>query len=79
MISFFANHYSPLKRGSNENLNILIRQYMPNKNDFKDYRDPQINEMETKTNRRPRKRHDYETAIFGMEKSFFNSEVAFVN
>ncbi len=52
---------------------------MPNKNDFKDYRDPQINEMETKTNRRPRKRHDYETAIFGMEKSFFNSEVAFVN
>ena len=75
---FFANPYSPWERGSNENLNGLIRQYIPKKSDFNDYTDQQIKEIETKINSRPRKRYGYENPIFVMEKLLFNSEVAFV-
>jgi transposase, IS30 family len=79
MIDFyFANPYHSWERGANENLNGLIRQYFPKKTDFSKITEQQIKEVETKLNNRPRKRHQYKTPIFVMEKLLFNSEVAFM-
>lgn len=75
---YFANPYSPWERGSNENLNGLIRQYIPKKSDFSIISKEHILEIETKINNRPRKRFGYEKPIFVMEKLLFNPEVAFV-
>jgi IS30 family transposase len=75
---FFANPYSPWERGSNENLNGLVRQYIPKRTDFSTISEKRIKEIETKINNRPRKRYNYESPIFVMEKLLFNPEVAFV-
>ena len=75
---FFANPYSPWERGSNENLNGLIRQYIPKKSNFDDYTDEEIKTIQDKLNNRPRKRYNYETPIFVMEKLLFNPKVAFI-
>ena len=75
---FFANPYSPWERGSNENLNGLVRQYIPKSSDFSEYTDEQIKEIEIKLNNRPRKRYLFENPIFVMEKLLFNPKVAFV-
>jgi len=75
---FFANPYSPWERGSNENLNGLIRQYIPKSSDFSEYTDEQIKQIEIKLNNRPRKRYQFENPIFVIEKLFFTPKVAFV-
>ena len=75
---FFANPYSPWERGSNENVNGLVRQYIPKSSDFSDYTDEKIKEIEIKINNRPRKRYKFENPIFVMEKLLFNPKVAFV-
>ena len=75
---YFAHAYHSWERGSNENLNGLVRQYIPKKTDFRTVSDSYIKEIETKLNNRPRKRYNYETPIFVMEKLLFNQKVAFV-
>ena len=75
---YFANPYSPWERGSNENLNGLVRQYIPKSSDFSNYSENRILEIQNKLNQRPRKRFNYENPIFVMEKLLFNPEVAFV-
>ena len=75
---YFANPYSPWERGSNENLNGLVRQYIPKSSDFSTITEERIQEIQQKINNRPRKRFNYENPIFVMEKLLFNSEVAFV-
>lgn len=74
---YFSNPYSPWERGSNENLNGLIRQYIPKKSDFSTISDQHIMEIQMKINTRPRKRFGYENPIFVMEKLLFNPKVAF--
>ena len=75
---FFANPYSPWERGANENLNGLIRQYIPKSSDFSNLSEQLIQEIENRINNRPRKRLGFEKPIFVMEKLLFNSEIAFV-
>jgi transposase, IS30 family len=75
---YFANPYSPWERGSNENLNGLIRQYIPKSSCFSQITNDQILEIQHKLNNRPRKRFGYQNPIFVMEKLLFNPEVAFV-
>jgi len=75
---YFAHPYHSWERGSNENLNGLIRQYIPKKSDFSKLTDEYISSIEVKLNNRPRKRYDFETPIFVMEKLLFNNEVAFI-
>jgi len=58
---YFAHPYSSWERGSNENTNGLIRQYMPKRQGFDDISDLQIKEIQTKINRRPRKKLGYLT------------------
>ena len=75
---YFAHPYHSWERGANENLNGLIRQYIPKKTDFSTLTDDYIKSIETKLNIRPRKRYNFENPIFVMEKILFNSDVAFI-
>ena len=74
---YFAKPYHSWQRGSNENLNGLIRQYFPKKSDFSQFSDQRIKEVESILNRRPRKRFNYKNPISVMDKLLFNN-VAFV-
>ena len=76
---YFANPYSPWERGANENLNGLIRQYIPKSTDLSTVSDQRIKEIEKILNTRPRKRLNFENPIFVMEQLLFNSEVAFMS
>ncbi len=53
---FFAHPYSSFERGSNENLNGLIRRFLPKKTDFANVSDEEIERIEYLLNSRPRKR-----------------------
>jgi len=75
---FFATPYHSWERGSNENINGLVRQYIPKKTDLATISDDNIKEIETILNNRPRKRYNYETPIFVMNQLLFNQNVAFV-
>jgi len=75
---YFAHPYHSWERGSNENLNGLVRQYFPKGSDFTQLSDQYIKQIETKINSRPRKRFGYRNPIFVMNKLLFNQKVAFV-
>ena len=75
---YFAKPYHSWERGSNENLNGLIRQYFPKKSDFTKIPNQHIKKIEDKLNNRPRKRFNFENPIFVMNQLLFNEKVAFV-
>jgi IS30 family transposase len=68
--SYFAEPYSSWQRGSNENTNGLIRQYLPKGCDLSVYSDASIQAIEDKLNRRPRKRLDFRTPQHVFDISF---------
>ena len=53
---YFAHPYHSWERGANENLNGLIRRYLPKGTDFNTVSDEQIKHIEHLLNSRPRKR-----------------------
>lgn len=53
---YFAHPYSSYERGSNENLNGLVRRFFPKKTDFAQVSDEDIQKVEYLINSRPRKR-----------------------
>lgn len=60
---YFADAYSSYQRGTNENLNGLIRQYYPKRSDFKHLTQKKVNKVQAKLNSRPRKRYNYRTPV----------------
>ena len=60
---YFADAYSSYQRGTDENLNGLVRQYYPKRSDFKATTPRQLKIVEHKLNNRPRKRYNYRTPI----------------
>jgi len=60
-ICFFAHAYHSWERGSNENLNGLIRRFLPKGTDFRTVSDKQIKYIEYLINSRPRKRLGWKT------------------
>jgi IS30 family transposase len=57
---YFTDPNSPQQRGSNENLNGLLRQYFPKSRSMINVTQAQVTEIMTRLNGRPRKRYDYE-------------------
>ena len=58
---YFANPYCSWERGSNENLNGLVRQYFSKGSDFSLITPEKVTEVVNKLNNRPRKRYEYKT------------------
>jgi IS30 family transposase len=58
---YFATPYHSWERGSNENLNGLIRQYIPKGACMKSLTQERCDEIATDLNTRPRKRHGFKT------------------
>lgn len=60
---YFATPYHSWERGSNENLNGLIRQYLPKRTCLKHLTQKQCDDIAHALNTRPRKRHKYNTPL----------------
>ncbi|WP_332745181.1 IS30 family transposase [Hydrogenophaga sp.] len=58
---YFCDPRSPWQRGSNENTNGLLRQYLPRSADLSAFSQRQLNVIATKLNTRPRKTLGYIT------------------
>ncbi|MFH0891177.1 MAG: IS30 family transposase, partial [Candidatus Falkowbacteria bacterium] len=58
---YYAHAYHSWERGSNENLNGLIRRFLPKKTDFKTITNNDIRKIEYLLNSRPRKRLGWKT------------------
>jgi IS30 family transposase len=56
---YFADPYASWQKGSIENANKLIRQYIPKGSSFKDMDDDRIRDIQHKINRRPREKLDF--------------------
>lgn len=57
---YFAHPYCSWEKGTIENANGLIRQYLPKQLDFNDVTDREIEQVQFKINRRPRKKLQFE-------------------
>lgn len=60
---YFAAPYHSWERGSNENCNGLIRQYLPKKSCMRSVNQRKCNWIAKQLNTRPRKRHSYKTPL----------------
>jgi IS30 family transposase len=60
---YFATPYHSWERGTNENTNGLIRQYLPKGQSMEGLTQARCNAIALKLNSRPRKRYDYMTPL----------------
>jgi IS30 family transposase len=60
---YFATPYHSWERGSNENLNGLVRQYLPKRTCLKNVTQDRCDQIARALNTRPRKRHKFKTPL----------------
>lgn len=63
MTIYFAHPYHSWERGTNENLNGLLRQFFPRTRDFRNITQKELDLTVNLLNTRPRKRHNYKSPV----------------
>jgi IS30 family transposase len=66
---YFCDPQSPWQRGSNENTNLLLRQYFPRGTDLAPVTQEQLDQVELLLNQRPRKTLGFETPADKLQAS----------
>jgi IS30 family transposase len=69
---FFAHPYAAYERGANENMNGLVRQYIPKNRDLSSVTSEELSQIMNKLNHRPRKCLDFKSPF----EVFFEQPVA---
>lgn len=71
---YFCDPHSPWQRGSNENINGLLRQYLPKGSDLSFYGPGVLDAIAAELNSRPRKRHGFKTPAEVLDQLLSNQE-----
>ena len=73
---YFADPYAPWQRGSNENINGLLREYLPKGTDLSAWTPAQLQAIAAELNDRPRKRFGFRTPAEEFAKLLEQDRVA---
>jgi IS30 family transposase len=66
---YFCDPQSPWQRGSNENTNLLLRQYFPRGTDLSPISQAQLDQVSLRLNQRPRKTLGFQTPASRLQAS----------
>jgi IS30 family transposase len=66
---YFCDPQSPWQRGTNENTNLLLRQYFPRGTDLSAISQAQLDQVELRLNQRPRKTLGFQTPASKLQAS----------
>ena len=71
---YFCDPQSPWQRGTNENTNLLLRQYFPRGTDLSAYSQAQLDQVSLRLNQRPRKTLGFLTPASKLQQSVASTD-----